>query len=426
MDRSFSSTFCHVVCAVMLVTFLILPGYSRGEEAVITLDGLIDEALKNNPEILAATERWLATEATISQVSTLPNPQLTFGIRNVGFDELTVGEEPMSMVGITAAQMIPFPGKLSLRGKIMGMETERQKELLNATRLNVLSRLKVAYYSLFFVHKSIEVIEKDKEILEKFEQIAEAKYAVGEGIQQDVLKAQVEISRFVERLTDLEQKRESLEAEINSLLDRPPHAPLGQPAEVKQSVFRYSLEELNKLAEANSPRLLAVQWAIDRNSSALSLAKREYFPDFTVKAGWFNRPEGFKNIWDFNVGVEVPLYFGRKERYGVKEAEFSLNSARQSYEATRQTLLFKVKDYYVIAQTADKLVKLYGTGIVPQASLSLESAISGYEVGKVDFLTLLDNLITLLNYELKYYQELVSFEKALARLEEVVGVSLTG
>jgi cobalt-zinc-cadmium efflux system outer membrane protein len=408
---------------VLMVIFVIMiVGSVLRQVSSETLDSLIEEALANNPEILAANGRWQATEARVPQVSTLPNPQLMFGIRNAGFDEFTLGEDPMSMVGVTAAQTIPFPGKLSLQGKIMGVETERQKELFNATRSNIISRLKVAYYSLFFVHKSIEVVDKDKEILKNFAKIAEAKYAVGQGIQQDVLKAHVEVSRLFERSTDLEQEKARLEAEINALLNRPLQNPLGRPAEFQQSDFQYSLDALYALAQDNSPVLLAAEWGVERSSSELSLAKREYYPDFTLKAGWFNRPDGFRNIWDFNIGVEVPLYFGRKERYGVKEAEFSLNSIRQSYEATKQNILFKVRDYYVVAQTADKLVKLYGTGIVPQASLSLESAISGYEVGKVDFLTLLNNLITLLNYELKYYEELVSFEKALARLEEVVGV----
>ena len=407
-----------MVCTIMFVGIVLSPVSSE------TLDSLVEEALENNPEILAANERWQAAESRVPQESTLPNPQLMFSVRNAGFDEFTFGEDPMSMMGITAVQMIPFPGKLSLKKEIMGVETERQKELLHATRSRVISRLKVAFYGLFFVHKSIDVVIKNKEILEKFAQIAEAKYTVGQGIQQDVLKAHVEVSRLIERLTDLEQDKERLEAEINALLNRPPYEPMAKPEEVKQSIFRKGLEELNAMALENSPRLVAAQWAVGRNSSALSLAKREYYPDFTLKAGWFNRPDRFRNIWDFNIGVEVPLYFGRKERYGVKEAEHSLSSARQNYEAVRQQILFKVKDYFVVARTADKLVKLYGTGIIPQASLSLESAISGYEVGKVDFLTLLNNLITLLNYELKYYEELVDFEKALARLEEVVGVSV--
>ncbi|UCE17558.1 MAG: TolC family protein [Gemmatimonadota bacterium] len=409
---------------LLLICVIMIVGSALHQVSSETLDSLIGEALEKNPEILAANERWQATQARVPQVSALPNPQLMFGIRNAGFDEFTLGEDPMSMVGVTAAQMIPFPGKLSLRGKIVGVETERQKELLNAARFGVISSLKVAYFGLFFVHKSIEVIGKDKDILEKFAQIAEAKYAVGEGIQQDVLKAQVEVSRLIERSTDLEQEKGRLEAEINALLNRPPYEPLGKPDELKQSIFQKGLGELNAMALESSPRLLAAQLAIDRNSSALSLARREYYPDFTLKAGWFNRQDGFRDIWDFNIGVEVPLYFGRKERYGIKEAELNLNSARQNYEATKQDVLFKVRDHYIVAQTADKLIKLYSTGIIPQASLSLESAIAGYEVGKVDFLTLLNNLITLLNYELKYYEELVRFEKALARLEEVVGASI--
>ncbi len=400
--------------------------FTWAEEMIqpLLLGELIEEAKRANPEILAAKHRWEAAGARPSQVSSLPDPKVMFGIKNVGTQKLTIGETPMSMANVGFSQEIPFPWKLHLRGDIAEKEAEAQGEVYQATLYRVLSRLKVAYYELFFVHKSIEIIKKDKELLEKFEKIAEVRYEVGKGIQQDVLKAQVEISRFISKLVILEQKKESLPALINSILNRPPDAPLGKPLPLEISKFTYTLTELNELALKKSPKLKAVEWMVERNSSALSLAKWEYFPDFALSGGYGYRGE-LEGMWNAMVGIKVPVYFFTKQRYGVKEALWGLNAARQSEEAIKQEILFRVKDLYLMTTTAERLVKLYGTGIIPQSSLSLESAISGYEVGKVDFLTLLNNLITLLNYELEYYRELVDFEKSLARLEEVVGLELT-
>ncbi|MDZ7262793.1 MAG: TolC family protein, partial [candidate division KSB1 bacterium] len=232
-----------------------------------------------------------------------------------------------------------------------------------------------------------------------------------------------EISMLIQRLAVLEQKRESLSALINRLLDRPPQAPLGRPAEVMKSPFDRTLEELNELALQRSPMLKMAERRIEEKQAALSLAKKEYLPNFQLNA-MYNSRDRLEAMWEANVGVEIPLYFWRKQKKGVEEAQLNLSEAQNLHEKTKQELLFEVKDNFVMARTSDTLVRLYGTAIIPQSSLSLESAISGYEVGKVDFLTLLDNLLTLLNNELMYYEQLVDFQKALARLEAVVGVPL--
>jgi outer membrane protein TolC len=329
----------------------------------------------------------------------------------------------MAMAGFSVSQEVPFPGKLSLREDIATWEAKQEKERLWETTLNVISRLKVAYYGLYFVHQSLEIVGKDKDILEKFEKAVEIRYQTGQGIQQDVLKAQVEISRLLDRLIDLEQKRESAEAIINSLLYRSPLAPLGRPEAPKKTPLPQTLEELSTLIEENSPALKAADFMIERNKTALTLAKKEYFPDFVVKTGWFNR-QTFKDFWQAGVEIKVPLYFWRKQRSGVTEATESLGEARQSRENVKQMLLAQVKDLYVTAKRAENLITLYETGIIPQATLSLDSAAAGYQVGKVDFLTYLDNFIFLLDAELRFQEELTSFEKAVAQLEETVGIEL--
>jgi len=408
-------------CLIGFLLFLFLPPIVWADESeTIYLEKLIAEALQNNPEILAAKERWNAARARPSQARSLPDPQISFSQRNVGSDYTTLGKEGMSNVGGSFIQKIPFPGKLALRGQVAEKDAQREKASLEAITYRIRSRVKVAYYDLYFVYKSINTIEKDKDILEKFEKTAETRYEVGKGIQQDVLRAQVEISRLIDRLNVLYLKKESLNAIINSLLNRPPAAPLGPPAEFTPSKLSYSLEELNQLALAKSPQLEERKKLIEKNQVSVALAKKEYYPDFSLKGGFFYRGD-FRDMWEVNFGISIPLYFNTKQRYGVKEAIARLGAAEQSHQATKQALLARVKELYISATTAQKLMDLFRSGIIPQATLALESSISAYEVGKIDFLTLLDNLISLLNDELRYYEEVVNFEKAVAQLEEITG-----
>ncbi|GIW47231.1 MAG: PTS cellobiose transporter subunit IIC [Deltaproteobacteria bacterium] len=394
---------------------------------VTTLESLIKEALQNNPDIKEAKAKWEASTKRPSQEGSLPDPIIGIGWRNVSFDRITLNEEPMSMVLFSFMQEFPFPGKLSLKEKIALEEARAQEQLYKATLRKVIADLKEAYYDWFLIDKSIEITQKNKDLLEKFLRIAETKYTVGEGIQQDVLKAQVEISRFIEQLELLKEKKETIEARLRTLLNRPPDSPLGKPQEIKKTPFSLSIEELYKLTQEKAPLLKAKEKFIKREEKALELAKKEYFPDFVLGAApgvMGMSGGGVQGVWEVTLGIKVPLYFWRKQKLGIEEEANKLEAARQSYTSTTQTLFFELKNQYLIARTSENLLKLFEEGIIPQATLSLESAIAGYQVGNIDFLTLLDNLITLFNFELAYYTHLTNYQKALARIEEIADITI--
>ena len=323
----------------------------------------------------------------------------------------------------SVSQEIPFPGKRALKGRMASAEAESEWWNYEQTRLNVVAEVKDTYFDLYYFDKAIETIYKNKDLLEKFAKIAEARYSVGQGIQQDVLKAQVEISKLVEQATTLDQRRQLAAARVNSLLYRDPESPLGNAEEIKPKQLAQTLGELNELALANFPTLKAQKRRIDRQQYAIELAEKEKYPDFAVKLNYQNRP-GMPDMYGVSVGVNIPVFIGQKQQPAIAEAAAGKAMEQKRLENNVTLLFLKVKDKYLAATTAQKLVDLYGTTIIPQSSLSLESAIAGYEVGKVDFLTLLDNLVTLLNYELSYYEQLGNVEKSIAALEPLVGVSL--
>jgi cobalt-zinc-cadmium efflux system outer membrane protein len=387
----------------------------------IDLPRLQRHTVINNPEIRAAEQRWRAAQARPSQEGSLPDPMINTGYHNESFGRLTQGSSDFAWLRIGAEQEVPFPGKLALKEGVAARAADREGAMYQATVLNVLTRLRLAYDDFFLAEKSREIVARNKALLEKLEQAAQAKYKVGEGLQQDVLRAQVEVSILLGRLTSIEQARQSAAAALNALLNRPPFGPLGVPAPLEKRPFTYTLDELETTARERSPSLKAAEFEVARADSNLTLARRQYYPDFVLRADYFNKaalvPE-----WEVGAGIRVPLYFWRKQAFGVQEAAAGAGEARASRQGANQDVLARIKGFYAQAATADRLVDLYGTTVLRQAELSLDSASAGYQVGKVDFLTLLNSFTVLNEYELRYNEELANFDKALAQLEEAAGL----
>ncbi|HEX4949890.1 MAG TPA: TolC family protein [Blastocatellia bacterium] len=402
------------------------PTTDRPAPARLLLRPLLEEALAQNPEIIAMRRNFDMMRARVPQAKALPEPTLNLGYTGNAIPlppfDIQKGD-PASARVVSVTQEIPYPGKLAIKGKMANVAAEAEWWNYEQVQANIIAEVKDAYFDLFYLHKAIETVMKNKDLLEKFTKIAEASYAVGKGLQQDVLKAQVEVSKLTEQLTLLEQRQQIAAARLNSLLFREPETPVGKPENIKPREFAHSLTELNDLALTNYPTLKAQRRKIDREQYGVELAKKEFYPDFSVGVTYFNRP-GLPEMYGVNVGVKLPVFWGQKQRPAVAEATASAAVEKQRLDSITTLLFFRIKDRFVAATTAQRLMKLYGTTIIPQSSLSLESAIAGYEVGKVDFLTLLDNLITLLNYELNYYEQLANVEKAIAALEPLVGVNL--
>ncbi len=407
--RGFMLTPVAVLCLLLFGTA------HASDEPRLSLPSLMKEMLEHNPAIKAARQRWESAKAIVPQVQTLPDPSLQLGYQRMPMTEPLEG----AMYGFR--QDIPFPGKLRLRGEVATQQSGRFEHEHDATRLHLIAQLKQDYWDLHFVHKGIEIVQKNKLLLMQFEKTANARYSVGKTAQQDVFRAQVELSRVLDRLAVLEQQKESLHSSINRLLNRPPLGPLGTPEEIRLTPIPVDLPELARRAEELSPILLAFGKDVAREERALSLARREYYPDFNVSALGLRNDRINDNGYQIMLGIQIPLFYQTKQREGVNQAGSDLSRARQTLTAARQDLLFQVKDAFERARRARRLVKIVGDAIIPQATLALRSAQAGYGVGKVDFLTLLNNVLTLQDNELELHGEMVAHEKAVARLEELTG-----
>lgn len=395
------------------------------QEGRLGLEELIQEALRKNPEVLAAQKRYEAARQRPSQDSSLPDLMLSLSYNSSGtpLPFAGIGREPTANAGLMVSQEFPFPGKRKLRGEIASKEAAAEFEQYQVTQLSMVSRLNQAYYRLGYSYAAIEILERDRDLLRKLLRVTEARYAVGKAAQQDIFKAQTQLSILETRIQKLEQEKRSREAEINSLLGRATESPLARPADVLPGSLHLTLEELFAQARENAPMLRREQKMIERTELALNLARKEYYPDYTLSAGYYNMGS-MPPMYMARVDFKLPAYFWRKQRAGVAEQASSLSQARHDYEAASQLLGFRIKDDYLMAETSYRLMKMYSDTVIPQSSLALQSSLSSYETGAVDFLSVLMNFTTMLDYELNYHEEMLSYLLALARLEEMTGTKL--
>ncbi len=413
------------VCMLTPVyVFSQVPGEQASPETQeITLEELVKAADESNPEIKSSSQAAAASKAMIPAAGALPDPTVKFETMGNLIPPTLMKGDPSSARTYGVEQEIPFPGKRGLKESIASAEAESQQWNHELVHLKVRSELKQAFFELYLIHKSLDILLKNKELLQNFENIAESRYKVGQTTQQDVLKAQVEISKVLDRLLVQGQKKRIAEAKINNLLYRPPETPVGKPAEFKKTELAYSFEELTQLALNGSPELKSKESEITRRQQGVELACKEFYPDFAFGFTFAEREQN-PDMYGLMVSAKLPIYSWTKQQPELEAARLNFSSARSMRDNTSSTVRYQVKEAYTTATTSEKLANLYGSAIVPQSNLALNSAIANYQVGKIDFLQLIDATMSLLEYELKYYEAMVEFHKALAQLEPLVGVDL--
>ncbi len=391
--------------------------------ATLRLEDLVAAALRANPEIRAAELRVEALDARVPQAKALPDPTVSVGWMGKPAPFVVNSAAAMSYRGVSAMETFPFPGKLKLQGEIADRESRAAWWDYEAARRRVGSQVKVAYYQYAYDDQALGIVENSRTLFEKLTKIAETRYEAGKGLQQDVLKGQLELSELLEQITLLEEERQTAAARINTLLNRDPQTPLPPPAALAQGKLAYTLPELYQLASRNDTGIQQDQRMIERDRDAVALARKSYDPDFSVGYD-FQRMPGGPNLYGAQVGINIPIFYKSKQREEVVEASRNLSSDT-SLQANRATEVnYLVKEQYVAAEQAAKLAVIYSQAIVPQSSETLESSELAYETGKVDFLTMLDNFIHLLDYQIHYDRQISDYQIALARLEPLVGVEL--
>jgi outer membrane protein TolC len=392
-------------------------GERKAQPPPLDLDRLIEIALADNPELLAARSRIAADRAKVPQARTLPDPMLA-----VMFDNVL---HPDRGVGFEARQMFPWPGKLRLMSEAAAQRADRTVTDYTEKAYEIVSAVKHAYYDLYFIDKSIELAQANKSLLADFVKIAETKYAVGQGMQQDVLRAQVAQSRILDDLLMLQQQRTSARARLNALLNRPPDAPLGAVTEIARHRVTLPQASLEEIALQRRAMLRGMRLMADEAQTMQALARRDLKPDYEVRLGLQPAGDmtGRTNVTGM-VMFTLPLYHRTKQDKAIEQRGAEVGAAQSGYEAQKTMVFAMIKDELAMLHKSDREAQLLHSGIIPQAELSLESARAAYQVNKADFLTLLDNQISLYNNLRDYYRAATDYEQGVAELERTVGTPL--
>jgi outer membrane protein, heavy metal efflux system len=414
--RSKSIRIC--VCAA----FALWSAVAGAEDA--QLKGLIEEALKNNPEVLAAQSRADAAKYRIPQAKSLPDPMVMFGYQNEGWNDYTLGTMPDAQWMFSASQMFPFPGKRSLKGEMAEKEAQSLFSEHQVVLLATVAKVKELYYDLFFAHKNIELLQDKGTFLSRIEDAALARYSSGMGMQQEVLMAQAEKYMLMEKEEMQKQKIQALEGMLNSAVGRSVTAPVPRPQELTVTPSTLSVDALVEETFKNSPELRAKEEMRAAAEARVQMARKEYYPDFTINAGVSKRRGMFDDMWSLTSTINIPLYYRSRQRQALFEAESSLSAARCELDAAKLMLSSALRDNSSMLSTADRLMELYKNALIPKTYQDFESALAGYESGQVEPLTVITRLRALLDYELLYWDQLVQREKAVAKLEAIAGTAL--
>jgi cobalt-zinc-cadmium efflux system outer membrane protein len=395
--------------------------------AATPLSELLEEAEKNNPQIEAARQGWQAAKQVPTQVSTLPDPQFTLQHLSVGSPRPFAGytNSDFAYLGLGVTQDIPYPGKLKLRGEIAKREADVSQQQVQTMRRAVLAEVKASYFQLAYLSKTLALLESDGELLKQIEQAADARYRSGMGTQQDVLQAQLQKTKLVREIAMHHLEVGKLEAQLKQLLSRSQDSPDIEPADLTETPLLQNYQELLGAAKAQNPELAASQKTIDKQSLQVDLARKDFYPDFNVQYMWQRTdPTQFRAYYMLSFGVRVPIYRSRKQKPELAQAQSEELRARSELEVQSQQVASELRAQYVVAQQTTELLKIHREGLAPQARSVFQSGLAAYQSNKQDFHAVLTAFLDVLHLDEEYWQNLAEYETAVARLEQITGLSL--
>lgn len=427
MRRFFESRFERALIALLLIAAASAGARAAPDETgEAQLRALVAEAVRNNPEIRAADNERLAARHRVLPAGALEDPMLEAGVINAPLRSQIFRREDMTMKMLGLSQRFPFPGKRDLRQDVAAKDADSVAHAYQETVNRVVRDVKTAYFELALVADSARLVENTRRVLEQFLKISESRYAVGQGTQADVLKAQTQLSRMRDELIKLTRERRAIEAELTRSLGRAVESGAPAQAVLRLPAARLQFDALLETALRERPQLLALRSLVDRSGKLIELARKDYYPDFDVKFSYGQRDktlEGMRrdDMVSFTVGINLPVWRENKRDPRVAEAIAMRDRAMDMYNAQLNELSAKLRQQLASAEQSRNSAQLYETGVLPQARLAVESSLAAYRVNRVDFLTLLDNQMTVLNYEVSHASALAGYNKALAEIDLLIG-----
>lgn len=427
----FLSLFCALACLLQGTAqaqgmdSLMSSARAALRRGVLTLGEVYRRLDAANPELAASRARTRAAEARIASARRPPDPQLQFGLMNRMLPGFGLAD-PLGMNQVQVMQMLPFPGKLRLAGRVAAGRAEAEDARADDMGWDVRSRAAMAYYDAYAMDRSLVVAQTTLRIVRDLAEIARTMYAVGEGRQADVLRAQVEIARMEEEITRMSVDRYAAVVRLNALMARPPESAIDSLLLPEFPVDLPPLDSLIAEAELRRPMVQAGEAELRAADAAVGLARREIWPDIQLGVQYGQRPmdEGTDHMISLMLGFNVPIFAGSRQLAMRREAEAMRLMAVAELDGVRAETRGRVARLHAAIQRANRLASLYRGTILPQSETAVASALAAYRVGGVDFMTLLDNQMTVNRYRQELYTLQSEQGQALAELEMLLGREL--
>ena len=395
--------------------------------AAVALPELLTEATQNNLQIQAVRQAWEAAKQVPSQVSTLPDPQVTVQQVNVGSPRPFAGytNSEFAYFGLGFSQDFPYPGKVRLRGEVARRDAEAAQLQVEAVRRFVLAGVKAAYFQLAYLSKTLGILESDGQLLSQVEKAADARYRSGMGNQQDLLQAQLEQTKLLREITMHHLEVAKQEALLKQLLNRPQSSPDIEPADLPETPLALTFDELLSAAKAQNQDIAGAQKMIEKQNLQVDLARKDFRPDFNLQYMWQRTdPTQFRAYYMLSFTARLPIYRGRKQRPELAQAEAALSQSRSEWETQTAKVASELRTNYDTAQRTAELLKIYREGLLPQARAAFESGVAAYQNNRQSFQAVLASFLDALHLDEEYWQSAAERETALAQIEELTGLSL--
>ncbi|MDZ7759905.1 MAG: TolC family protein [Desulfovermiculus sp.] len=390
------------------------------------LEQLINEALENNRSIRSKAARTEALKTRIPAAAALPDPKVGFAVQSLPTDSFAFDQEPMTQKQVFVEQTVPWLSKLELRSDTVAGRAAEKKAELEAARLDLAREVAETWYELGYVAESQRINEEFIELMRRIRRDAESRYAVGGGQQQDIFQAEVELSGLQDEAIRLENLRKSIQHRLHELTNRERYQAIDPPSHLPEPEFRFSASALAEEALAQNPILKGLKAAINRARSETDLAVKDYYPDFNIRLSYGQREHDFngRDLPDFisaAVAIDIPFWHKKKQSNELVAAKNDQRFAQNRYQDLKTRIPYKINSLISEIEDTGRRCRLYTQELIPQAGQWARSALDAYQVGKVEFDTMINARIRVLQFRQEASRLVYTAYQKRAELEALIG-----
>ncbi|MCL5030521.1 MAG: TolC family protein [Bacteroidetes bacterium] len=416
-----------MIRTIILIFILFLSEVGFGQEGInSSLEKLVSEAIRNNPQLKAAGSQTLAEKTKVNQVTAWDPPQVGISFYQTPIQSFPNPIKNGMETDYYIQQMFPFPGKLSNMGKSAENNAAMYGQQYKELEREIIREVKSNYYEIYFVQKKIEINKENQILLQQLANITAKQYEVGTGKQADMLRAQTELSTLINAGVNLEKEKRNVETMLNTILNRPADGTFGLISSIEDTIPAWSYSQLSTLAFENRPELKAMQYNIKMNEAELAASKLQYYPDLMVQLMYKNMTGTTNDFWSTMVGVNIPLAFWSKNKFTgkVEENKININTAEEQFNSSKNMVAGQVQNALIKIQSNKNLIDLYKNTVIPQAQQTLQSTLAEYQTGKTEFLMVIDAYKMVLMAKQDYYMSQMNYMQSQALLEQAVGLNI--